>query len=264
MFLSDDEIDEYHESGYLQFDSLFSGDEVQRLRQAFELDCEVPGPHRILDGRSDDIRAVYSSHTRRCEFAALIRSPRLLNPVRQLLASDVYLHQLKINCSQAFSRGSWVWHRKFPAWRRQMDHLDSPDLVSVGLFLGDVTELNGSFTALPGSHRDGRLCDDRSMTITQMTGLVSRHGMASLQGAAGSVVFLHPELVHGSGPNVSPFRRDFLTATYNDIANAPRPPGRQWPDTARPTPLMPLAEASWGSPPRRLAPRRSSTEPTGA
>ncbi|WP_405784368.1 phytanoyl-CoA dioxygenase family protein [Streptomyces sp. NBC_00859] len=67
--------------------------------------------------------------------------------------------------------------------------------------------------------------------------------MTSPKGPAGSVVLFSPEIVHGSAPNMSPFARRLLIATYNDTANLPQPVGEPRPDyvVCRATePLRPL------------------------
>jgi ectoine hydroxylase len=46
--------------------------------------------------------------------------------------------------------------------------------------------------------------------------------MVSPKGPAGSVVLFHPEIVHGSATNISPFPRDLLIVTYNSVGNQPR------------------------------------------
>lgn len=239
MLLSEAQVDEYSQRGYLLFDSLFSPTEVDRLVDAFDRDRAEPGPHRIMEEGTDLVRALYASHARSPEFAALVRSPKLLAPARQLLRADAYIYQFKINTKYDFGGEGWSWHQDFPAWRL-MDNLGAPDLVNVGVFLDEATEFNGPLIVVPGSHRDGLLRDGRNaatksdqhldpddiaLSSAQMADLVHRHGMTSLKGAAGSVVFFHPELVHGSGPNMSPFPRKLLIATYNDVANPPRPPG---------------------------------------
>ena len=47
--------------------------------------------------------------------------------------------------------------------------------------------------------------------------------MRSAKGAAGTVVFFHPEIVHGSGTNMSPYDRRLLLLTYNESSNLPCP-----------------------------------------
>ncbi|WP_340384765.1 phytanoyl-CoA dioxygenase family protein [Streptomyces sp. SS7] len=244
MRLTDEQVRRYRERGFLLVESVFDAAEVDAVREAFLRDTRVPGEQRILEEKGDTVRAVYSSHRRQPEFAALIRNGRLLEPVRRLLGQDVYLFQLKVNAKPPFTGEQWAWHQDYLAWRLA-DNLPEPRLVNVGVFLDDVTEFNGPVIFVPGSHRGGLLGDGRrhstksvqhldpddiSLTHAQLADLVSRYGMESPKGPAGSVVFFDPEIVHGSAPNMSPFPRKLLIATYNLVGNEPRPTGKPRPD----------------------------------
>ncbi|MFE1288823.1 phytanoyl-CoA dioxygenase family protein [Streptomyces sp. NPDC058751] len=241
--LSSDQIAHYRENGFLVLDSLFDPAEVEALSDAFDADCLTPGPQRILEENGEAVRAVYASHERRREFATLVRTPRLLGPARQLMSDDLYVYQLKINAKPAFGGDKWAWHQDFLAWKLA-DNLAEPRQVNIGLFLDEVTEFNGPLIFLPGSHRSGLLRDfrnassrsaqhldpdDIALRPEQMSMLVDRHGMVSPKGAAGSVILFDPQIVHGSAPNMSPFPRRLLIATYNDVANAPVPLGEPRP-----------------------------------
>jgi ectoine hydroxylase len=257
MALNQEQIDRYHEDGFLLLDSALDAAEVQALRAAFEQDCEIPGPQLVAEEGGGPVRAVYASHHRQPEYAGLTRDPRVLEPVQQLLTDDVYIYQFKINAKAAFGGEKWSWHQDFAAWRIA-DRLPAPRQVNVAVFLDDVDEFNGPVIFLPGSHRSGLVNDARkdtakseqhldpediALTEQQLSGLVARRGMVSPKGAAGSVVFFSPEIVHGSAPNMSPFPRRLLIMTYNDTANLPSWPGEPRPDyvVCRDTePLRPL------------------------
>ena len=45
--------------------------------------------------------------------------------------------------------------------------------------------------------------------------------MVSIQGKAGSVLFMHPNIVHASSLNLSPYTLTNLFLIYNDINNKP-------------------------------------------
>ncbi|MBZ6093486.1 phytanoyl-CoA dioxygenase family protein [Streptomyces olivaceus] len=245
MRLTSGQLNAYQERGFVVLRALFDADEVESLRTAFARDARAPGPHRVRENGTDELRAVYASHQRQPEFASLIRSPRLLGPARQLVSPDVYMYQFKINSKPAFSGGGWAWHQDFIAWRAA-DDLPKPRLLNVALFLDDATEHNGPVIFLPGSHRRGATgvrCrgdaalsgehvdpDEIALGREEMRELVVRHGMESAKGPAGSVVFFHPEIVHGSATNMSPLPRRLLIATYNDVRNQPRPTRRVRPD----------------------------------
>ncbi|WP_326664951.1 phytanoyl-CoA dioxygenase family protein [Streptomyces sp. NBC_00385] len=226
----------YQERGFVVLRALFDAEEIESLRTAFARDAQEPGPHRVQEDGTGELRAVYASHQRQPAFDSLIRSPRMLGPARQLVSPDVYMYQFKINSKPAFSGGGWSWHEDFIAWRAA-DDLPEPRLLNVALFLDDATEHNGPVIFLPGSHRRGG-SDSRFRSEATLSGehvdpheialgrdemreLVARHGMESAKGPAGSVVLFHPQLVHGSATNMSPLPRRLLIATYNDVRNQP-------------------------------------------
>lgn len=238
------DVETYHRDGLLVAPSLFGAAEVERMREAFERDAGIPGEHRIAEPGGAGVRAVYSSHRRQPEFASMTTTARVLRPVQQLLARDVYLYQFKINSKPSFGGENWAWHQDYIAWRLA-DNLLNPSLVNVAVFLDDVSEFNGPVVFIPGSHDDGTQRSDRNPTAhsaqhldpddialstEQLATLADRHGMVSPKGPAGTVVFFHPEIVHGSAINMSPHPRRLLIATYNDVANTPRPLGPPRPE----------------------------------
>jgi ectoine hydroxylase len=218
MYLTQKQVRKYQNEGYLVLGQLFDADEVQVLLRAFGRDSKISGDHRIVERDRDDIRAVYACHQRQPEFSALVRSPQLLGPARQLLVDDVYVYQFKINTKPAFIGEGWSWHQDYAAWRIA-DNLPSPRLLNVAVFLDNVNEFNGPLIFVPGSHRQGLLSDGQrpdkaecdqhldpeeiALTPTQMAVLVDQYGMKSSKGDAGSVVLFHPEIVHGSASNMS-------------------------------------------------------------
>ena len=66
-----------------------------------------------------------------------------MNPVKQLLGGDVYMHQFKINAKAAFNGDVWQWHQDFGTWHRD-DEMPEPRAMNIALFLEDVTEFNGA------------------------------------------------------------------------------------------------------------------------
>jgi hypothetical protein len=54
-----------------------------------------------------------------------------------------------------------------------------------------------------------------------VTELVDRYGITSPKGPAGSVLFFHGNIVHGSPNNISPFGRLLTFITFNSVENVP-------------------------------------------
>ena len=52
--------------------------------------------------------------------------------------------------------------------------------------------------------------------------LVEQGGIVAPKGPAGSAIFFHGTLVHGSPPNMSPWHRQIIYVTYNSVQNAIR------------------------------------------
>jgi ectoine hydroxylase len=246
--LTTDQIKQYERDGMLLFPGAFTPAETELLVRAYERDIETPGPHVILEERRRKgeenqrvVRGIYGSHMRQRTFSCMARDPRVLDPVHQLLGTDAYVYQFKINSKVAFGGERWAWHQDFLAWKLA-DKLPAPRMVNVAVFLDEVTEFNGPVMFVPGSHREGLMRDDANdekkssqhvdpydigLTEEQMLRLVNANGLQSPKGPAGSVLIFHPEIAHGSSHNMSPYPRKLLIVTYNDVANlplgAPRP-----------------------------------------
>jgi ectoine hydroxylase len=238
------DITTYRRDGLLVLPDLFSLAEVAALRAAFERDALVPGDQRIAEPHGTKVRAVYASHVRQPEYAALSRSPRVLLAAQQLLAPEIYLYQLKINAKPAFGGDGWAWHQDYIAWKIA-DNIPGPHLLNVAVFLDDVNEFNGPIVFVPGSHTEGLRRSDRNehgrsgqhfdpddiaLSPAEMSSLVERHGMIGPTGNAGTAVFFHPEIAHGSATNISPSPRRMAILTYNQVDNVPRPVGEPRPE----------------------------------
>ena len=197
------------------------------------------------------MRSVYGSHTKNEAFRRLTQLPRLIEPATQIVGSEVYVYQFKINAKAAFGGDVWEWHQDYIFWRNE-DGLPAPRVASAAIFLDEVTEFNGPMFVIRSSHKEGCLEisprtglyeGDKAVTtpyknspawITNLTAdlkyslnkeavsrLVSRYGLASPKGSAGSLLFFHGNLVHASSNNISPFDRSVIIITFNSVENLP-------------------------------------------
>ena len=184
-------------------------------------------------------RAFHGCHFYSDVYDNLIRKPELLNTARSLLNDEVYIHQLKVNLKQAFSGEMWPWHQDYIFWRNE-DKVPTNRIVSVMIFLDDITEFNGPLFFIPGSHHQGciepEIPDDApegwegnvSASLTYqvsdalVTKLVEQGGMFSAKGKKGTAVWFDGNLVHASPANISPHQRRIAILTYNAVSNAPK------------------------------------------
>lgn len=74
--------------------------------------------------------------------------------------------------------------------------------------------------------------------------LVNQYGIVAPKGKAGSVLFMHPNCVHGSNSNMSPFDRTLLAIRYNSVKNLPLPVKNPRPDFQASRDYMPIEPLS--------------------
>lgn len=230
MHLSDAQIDEFDHTGFLLFRGMLDEAAVRILRAEQAALISRPGPEVIREKSSNGVRLAYGAHVLSDPFAKLSVMPRLLNPVRQLLRDDVYIHQSRLNPKAGFTGGEWNWHQDFGTWHRE-DGMPQPNCVMTAIFLDDATAVNGPLMVLPGTQRLGIVNEVEQekvsgYTVMQIdndvvTDYVSRNGIVPLMGPAGTVAFIHCNLVHGSSNNVSPQPRSIMYFNYNAVSNIP-------------------------------------------
>ena len=185
------------------------------------------------------VRAVHGCQASSALCARLVRHPRFLEPAMQILGSEVYTHQFKINIKAAFGGDVWKWHQDYIFWNKQ-DGVQEPRLVNAAVFCDEVNEFNGPLYLVTGSHARGMIdvasradgegwaasfSADLKYTIPQsvVTEMIRDGEVVAPKGAAGTVLLFHPNMAHGSVPNISPFRRTLMIVTYNSVDNRPVP-----------------------------------------
>ncbi len=241
MQLTEGQVAEFHETGFLFLAGCLEHARVVELQRSLEtvLGCEGPEVIRESSGRQA-ARLVFGAHELSPAMGRLARSSELVEPNRQLLEDDIYLHQSRLNPKLGLGEGGgWTWHQDYPPWKT-IDGMARPDCVVTGVFLDDCTAVNSPLLVIPGSHHHGLLesrpltdsasdgYDLHHITTDDVTSLASQHGIEPLIGPAGSVALLHCNLVHGSSNNVSPWRRAILYLVYNAVSNACLDETRPW------------------------------------
>jgi ectoine hydroxylase len=236
MKLTETQLQDFDRDGYLFFPSLFSPGEMQVL-----LD-EIPGiyaqhrPEIVREKGSESVRTVFAGHLINEAFAKLGRHPRMVDPVRQLLGEDVYMHQFKINGKRAFDGDVWQWHQDYGTWKAD-DDMPEARAMNVAVFLDEVNEFNGPLLFIPGSHKAGAIEASHDLSTTSyplwtidnetIGRLVERGGIVAPKGPSGSMLMFHSCLVHGSPSNMSPWNRTIvylsLCAVSNHIRRFKRP-----------------------------------------
>ena len=200
LALDDAQLKQFDEEGWLFFEDVFDADEVALLnreaRRIFAMDRQEV--FREKDGTT--ARTAFAAQNYNDVYHRLGRHPRLVNPVKQLLGGDVYMHQFKINAKAAFNGDVWQWHQDFGTWHRD-DEMPEPRAMNIALFLEDVTEFNGALMFIPRSHKAGVIEAGHDLKTTSyplwtiddetITRLVDEGGIIAPKGKAGSVIMFN-------------------------------------------------------------------------
>ncbi|MFF3766624.1 ectoine hydroxylase [Streptomyces sp. NPDC001922] len=232
------DLRDFDRDGFLTVDQLITPDEVAKYRA--ELDRLTTDPviradeRSIVEPKSQDVRTVFEVHKISEVFAGLVRDPRVVERARQILGSDVYVHQSRINVKPGFGATGFYWHSDFETWHAE-DGLPNMRTVSVSIALTENYDTNGGLMIMPGSHRTFLGCagatpkdnykkslqmqDAGTPSDEALTKFADQHGIKLFTGAAGSATWFDCNCMHGSGDNITPFARSNVFIVFNSVEN---------------------------------------------
>ena len=229
MPLSAEQLDSLNTQGFLLLPGLFSGAEVDALRERLPALLVDGHEGNIIERASGEVRTSMGLHLRDERFAALVRHPRLVNPALQVRAEPLYIQQVKVNVKAAFSGEVWQWHYDF-ATHHEEDGVAKPLALNLHVFLDEVSEFNGPLWFVPGTHTVGAHGAHLDTTTTSyplwvvdeptVATAVQEHGIVSATGARGTGLIFFDTLLHGSPPNMSPWDRSIFSLILNPVSNA--------------------------------------------
>lgn len=233
-----DELAGFDRDGFLAIDQLITPDEVSVYHA--ELSRLIDDPtmradeRSIVEPRSQEIRTIFEVHKISELFAKLAADPRVVGRARQILGSDVYVHQSRINVKPGFGASGFYWHSDFETWHAE-DGLANMRTVSVSIALTKNHDTNGGLMIMPGSHKTFLGCEGatpkdnykRSLQMQDagipsnetLTRLASDYGIRLFTGEAGSATWFDCNAMHGSGDNITPFPRSNVFIVFNSVEN---------------------------------------------
>ena len=220
--LSKDQIQFYHENGYLGVESVYSDAEVAALRRVTDEFVEASRAH----AEHTDVFDLEPTHTpenprlRRLKnpvqqheiYDQALRNGAVLDIVEQLVGKGVRTNGNKLNLKYADFGSPVEWHQDWAFYPHTND-----DLLAVGVAIDPMTEENGCLKVIPGSHRD-RIYDHHHSNgffvgaVTESDFNID--GAVPIIVGAGGISIHHARVLHGSQPNMSPNPRRLLLFQY--------------------------------------------------
>ncbi|SCF68042.1 ectoine hydroxylase [Streptomyces sp. Ncost-T10-10d] len=233
----------FERDGFLGVDQLITPGEVAVYHA--ELDRLITDPvvradeRSIIEPKSQKVRSVFEVHRISEVFARLVSDERVVGRARQILGSDVYVHQSRINVKPGFGASGFYWHSDFETWHAE-DGLPNMRAVSVSIALTENHDTNGGLMIMPGSHKSFLGCagetpkdnykkslkmqDAGTPSDEALTKLADRHGIKLFTGKAGSATWFDCNCMHGSGDNITPYPRSNVFIVFNSVENAAEEP----------------------------------------
>ncbi|MGX9935352.1 phytanoyl-CoA dioxygenase family protein [Advenella kashmirensis] len=254
MKLTESQLADYDRDGYIVLPSLLSDDEVKKMKDELRRIQKIDTDHLVREKNGGVAKTIYKVHEKASPtasdvFHAAIRSPRLLEPAKQLLNDlELYVYHTKCNLKTAIDGSVWQWHQDFGTWH--LDGVKNPDMTTALILLDEPTEMGGCLYFIPGSHKLGSLDPEFDETTgyrfyvvpkPTMLEILSTHPKAiPIIGKPGTVVFFDANIVHASGHNLSGEDRWQAYVVYNQVKNKPQQVQNPRADYVRSTNYIPL------------------------
>jgi phytanoyl-CoA hydroxylase len=159
---------------------------------------------------SPRVRRIKAPHKVDALFDEIVRSPAVLDILKQLIGPGLRLHGSKLNMKSARYGSPVEWHQDWAFYPHTND-----DVLAIGVLLDDTDLTNGAMLVTPGTHtgevfnhhgEDGRFAG--LIDPDTIKGEIGR--AVPCIGRAGSMSFHHVRALHGSAMNTSDRPRNLL------------------------------------------------------
>ena len=202
MALNQDQIEQFKRDGYVHPIKIMGHDEAGALRRKLETREAMQGGQLEPGQRS-------KSHLLFKWLDDLIRDPRILDPVEQLIGPNILCWNTIFWIKDVGSESFVSWHQDTRYWG-----LSSDQVVTAWLALSPASIESGCMRVMPGTHEGDVLphedrYDEANMLTRgqEITDGVDDDRAVHMPLAVGEMSIHNYRLAHASGPNHAPDRR---------------------------------------------------------
>ena len=230
--LSDEDLRNYQERGYLHLESFVEAATLADLQRAaaefVEVSRGLETSNKMLDlepshtSENPRIRRLNSPVDNHDTFRTFALEGPAAALACSILGGPVRYHHSKLNFKWSGGGEEIKWHQDIQFW----PHTDFSPLT-IGVYLADVDDVMGPMGVFPSSHQ-GPLYD-QYLDSGEWGGAMNPKDVAQLDmneivwltGPAGSATVHNCCMIHGSVPNNSPNPRPLLLQTYSAVQSYP-------------------------------------------
>ncbi|MGU9962073.1 MAG: phytanoyl-CoA dioxygenase family protein [Candidatus Puniceispirillales bacterium WSBS_2018_MAG_OTU23] len=199
--LSKEQVNFYHENGYIAPIDIFSEDEALALRSELEM-LERDHADAVTGKNRNNVHYVTPL------FDGIAHHPKILDAVESLIGHNILVAGTTLFIKEPEQKGFISWHQD-----ARYIGLEPYNWATAWLALSNVTTENGCMYMWPKSHHDGQrdhvdtFSEDNLLTRGQTVMDVPEDKIVPIQLRPGQLSIHHPWVVHGSSHNMSQTRR---------------------------------------------------------
>lgn len=123
--LTAEQLDTFERDGFFFFPGFFNTNEIRAcIDELHRLSADPvirASSSVILEPGNSEVRSIFAIHKVSPHFQRLAHDPRIRDCAKQLLGSDVYVHQSRINYKPGFKGKGFNWHSGFETWHTDAD-----------------------------------------------------------------------------------------------------------------------------------------------
>jgi ectoine hydroxylase len=223
--ITEQQVQQYHEDGYLLVRGLLSPAEIDLLGRTARED-RVLDQHSFgkADGEGGTVRLSLWNHPGDSVYGMVARSESVVGAAEKILGGEVYHYHSKMIMKDAKIGGAWAWHQDYGYWYQ--NGVLFPWLTSASIAVDRATRENGCLQVIKGSHHLGRIehvltGEQAGADRERVDEVLQRLELVYVEMEPGDALYFHANLLHRSDQNHSDHPRWSMICCYNSARNNP-------------------------------------------